>query len=104
MRTTHRSPCRTLAEGAGQAGSSDGGPPSGECRGHVQHPEPLRLLLAVQKWRLGSWSPYPPSRARTLFFSVPFSFLGFPGGSAGKESTRNVEALGSIPGLGRSPG
>ena len=30
--------------------------------------------------------------------------LGFPGGSAGKESTCNVGDLGSIPGLGRSPG
>ena len=31
-------------------------------------------------------------------------FLGFPGGSEGKESTCNVGDLGSIPGLGRSPG
>ena len=31
-------------------------------------------------------------------------FLGFPGGSAGKESTCNVGDLSSIPGLGRSPG
>ena len=30
--------------------------------------------------------------------------MGFPGGSAGKESTCNVRDLGSIPGLGRSPG
>ena len=30
--------------------------------------------------------------------------LGFPGGSAGKESDCNVGDLGSIPGLGRSPG
>ena len=29
---------------------------------------------------------------------------GFPGGSAGKESTCNVEDLGLIPGLRRSPG
>ena len=29
---------------------------------------------------------------------------GFPCGSAGKESARNVGDLGSIPGLGRSPG
>ena len=29
---------------------------------------------------------------------------GFPGGSDGKESTRNVGDQGSIPGLGRSPG
>ena len=31
-------------------------------------------------------------------------FLGFPCGSAGKESTCNAGGLGSIPGLGRSPG
>ena len=31
------------------------------------------------------------------------SFLGFPYGSAGKESTCNVGDLGLIPGLGRSP-
>ena len=31
-------------------------------------------------------------------------FLGFPGGSDGKESACNVGNLGSILGLGRSPG
>ena len=30
-------------------------------------------------------------------------YLGFPGGSAGKESTCNIGDLGLIPGLGRSP-
>jgi len=30
-------------------------------------------------------------------------FLGFPGGSDGKESTCNAGDLGLIPGLGRSP-
>ena len=30
--------------------------------------------------------------------------LGLPGGSDGKESTCNMGDLGSIPGLGRSPG
>ena len=30
--------------------------------------------------------------------------VGFPGGSAGKESTCNVVDLGWIPGLARSPG
>ena len=30
--------------------------------------------------------------------------MGFPGGSAGKESASNAGDLGSIPGLGRSPG
>ena len=31
-------------------------------------------------------------------------FLDFPGSSDGKESTHKAEDLGSIPGLGRSPG
>ena len=30
--------------------------------------------------------------------------MGFPGGSAGKESTCNAGDLGSIPGLGAQPG
>ena len=30
--------------------------------------------------------------------------LFIPGGSASKESARNVGVLGSVPGLGRSPG
>ena len=30
--------------------------------------------------------------------------VGFPNGSDGKESTCNIEDLGSIPGFGRSPG
>ena len=30
--------------------------------------------------------------------------IGFPGGSAGKESAYSVGDLGLIPGLGRSPG
>ena len=35
---------------------------------------------------------------------VPTSRKGFSGGSGGKESSCNVGDLGSIPGLGRSPG
>ena len=34
----------------------------------------------------------------------PLQYLGFPCGSAGKESACNAGDLGSIPGLGRSPG
>ena len=30
--------------------------------------------------------------------------MGFPGGSESKESSHNAGDLGSIPGLGRSPG
>ena len=38
--------------------------------------------------------------AKTLFPNK----VTFPGGSAGKESACNAGDLGSIPGLGRSPG
>ena len=41
----------------------------------------------------------------TLISPSTFSgLLGFPGGSAGKESACNAGDLGSIPGLARSPG
>ena len=38
-----------------------------------------------------------------LFAPSPLSCLGFPCGSAGKESTCSGEDLGLTPGLGRSP-
>ena len=39
-----------------------------------------------------------------LFIVLSLLSLGFPCGSAGRESTCNEGDLGSIPGLGRSPG
>ena len=39
-----------------------------------------------------------------VFYELLLSFLGFPHGLAGKESACNEGDLGSIPGLGRSPG
>ena len=48
-----------------------------------------------------SWVEKMPCRRDRL--PTP-GFLGFPCGSAGKESTRNAGDLGLIPGLGRSPG
>ena len=47
------------------------------------------------------WVGKIPWRRDTLPTPV---FLGFPGGSAGKESAHNTGDLGLIPGLGRSPG
>ena len=35
---------------------------------------------------------------------MAFTFLDFPGGSDGKAAVYNERDLGSIPGLGRSPG
>ena len=40
----------------------------------------------------------------TSFSIIPSIYIGFPGGSVGKEPTCNVGDLGSIPGLGRFPG
>ena len=52
-------------------------------------------------WIVYSWVGKIRWRRDTLPTPV---FLGFPCGSAGKESTCNVGDLGLIPGLGRSPG
>ena len=39
-----------------------------------------------------------------LYIYLVYILLGFPGGSGGKESACNAGDLGSITGLGRSPG
>ena len=51
--------------------------------------------------RFNSWVGKIHWRRDRLHTAV---FLGFPCGSAGKESACNVGGLGLIPGLGRSPG
>ena len=56
---------------------------------------------AMQRPRFDSWVRKIHWRRDKLPTPV---FLGFPCGSAGKESTCNVGDLGSIPGLGRYPG
>ena len=43
-------------------------------------------------------------RVRHDWVKLTFLFIGFPGGWDGKESTCHAGGLGSIPGLGRSPG
>ena len=57
------------------------------------------LVSAVQKSKSVICIPLSP----LFWISFPFR-LGFPRGSAGKESTCNVGDLGATPGLGRSPG
>ena len=54
----------------------------------------------MQETRFDSWVGKIRWRRDRLPTPV---FLGFPGGSAGKESACNVRDLGSIPGSGRSP-
>ena len=56
---------------------------------------------AIQETRFESWVRKIPWRRNRLPTPV---FLGFPCGSAGKESACNVGDLGLVPGLGRSPG
>ena len=45
-----------------------------------------------------------PSSGFRFLCMIIISYGGFPGGSDGKESACNAGDLGSIPGLGRSPG
>ena len=54
-------------------------------------------------WRpcFDSWVGKLPWRGNRLPTPV---FLGFPGGSDGKETACNAGDLGSVPRLGRSPG
>ena len=56
---------------------------------------------AMQETRFDPWVGKTPWRRERLPTPV---FLGFPGGSAGKESACNEGDLGLIPGLGRSLG
>ena len=57
-------------------------------------------LLAMQETRFDSWVGKIHWRRDRILTPV---FLGFPGGSAGKELACNVGDLGSIPVLRRSP-
>ena len=61
----------------------------------------VKNLPAMQETQLDFWVREIHRRRDRLPTPV---FLGFPYGSAGKESTCNVGDLGSVPGLGRSPG
>ena len=60
----------------------------------TQHFNVLLMNLLGRKW---SPCPIPPPSSTPVF-------LGFPGGSADKESACNAGDQGLIPGLGRYPG
>ena len=64
-------------------------------------PSNFEIHLQYRRPQFNSWVIKIPWRRDRLLTPV---FLGFPGGSAGKESACNVGDLGSIPGSGRSPG
>ena len=61
----------------------------------------VKNLPAMQETPIHSWVGKICWRRDRLPTPV---FLGFPCGSSGKESACDAEDLGSIPGLGRSPG
>ena len=74
-----------------------------------------RVRLLVTPWTAAYQAPPSMGFSRQEYWNgVPLPspilrlptpvFLGFPCGSAGKESAYNAEDLGLIPGLGRSPG
>ena len=63
--------------------------------------EGSKIHLQFRRPLFDSWVrkiPWKRDRLPTLVY------LGFPGGSAGKESACHVGDVGLIPGLGRSPG
>ena len=61
----------------------------------------VRIRLQCRRLQVESWVGKTHWRRDRL--PTP-AFLGFPCGSAGKESACTVGDLGSIPGLGRFPG
>ena len=61
----------------------------------------VKNLPAIQETQFHSWVRKIPWRRDRLF---TLACLGFPYGSAGKDSACNVGDLGLIPGFGKSPG
>ena len=61
------------------------------------------VVQGVEKSRtwLSNWTT---TACQTIYLFLLIFILGFPGGSDSKESACNAGDLGSIPGLGRSPG
>ena len=84
----------------GDLGSIPGSGRSGEGKGYPLQYSGLEnsmdyIVHGVAKSR---------TQLRDFHFSLSLLITGFPGGSAGKESTCNAGDLGSIPGWGTSPG
>ena len=70
-------------------------------RSKCSHPDGTGICLQCRRPQFNSWVGKILWRRDRLPYPA---FLGFPCGSAGKESDCNVRDLGSVPGLGRSPG
>ena len=58
---------------------------------------------SILAWRI-PWTVHGVAKSRTQLSDFHFTSLHFTCGSAGKESSCTAGDLGSIPGLGRSPG
>ena len=84
------------------AGGTEGQEGWGRCI-HIADSLVAQLVFACNAGDLGliAGSGRSPGEGNGLPTPV---FLGFPGGSAGRESTCNAGDLGLIPGLGRFPG
>ena len=70
-------------------------------------PTPEMVPGALDRTMAGIWGTEGNKTREMRTYDLTCSTqlkLGFPGGSAGKESACNAGDLGSIPGLGRSPG
>ena len=71
------------------------------CKGFPESPVGKESACDARRLQLDSWVRKVLWRGERL--ATP-AFLGFPFGSAGRESACSAGDLGSIPGLGRSPG
>ena len=64
--------------------------------------------IEVWRWNLpvveGDLNPVNPTSQCTLLTTVHTAFQGFPGGSVVKNLPASAGDVGSVPGLGRSPG
>ena len=91
--------------------------PVPSLRSSLKHSHSLEAHESLPNASDASDAPARASTGRAAFAASPLGGLcgfpqsiqlpcnkGFPGGSAGEESACNVGDLGSIPGLGRSPG
>ena len=73
----------------------------GEYLKNLRRTYEIRICLQFRRPQFDSWVGNICWKRDRLLTPV---FLGFPCVSAGKESACNAGDLGSIPGLGRSPG